>query len=449
MTEKFEYEGKWWLPDKPEEQIHGTLKFSPFEKAVLDLKGAFKIAEPEVIWGILLDGRKITLFKCFLNELKVSSSGSVSSFDAYFVFIGDHFQKAENIKFKRVSVHYSYVDKWANDVTGFDKGTLWDEMMKEEEIMIKYRLPQSFIANVSDDLKVSLKFEVKRSVRYREVSIREMPVIVIETFRDRTFKRYRNIIRHMQHFLSLGVGKPVYPLAIEGITEREKPIIIFHRSQAIPTPEPVYSHEMLFTFRDISDRFESFLRNWFKKADALKSVYDLYFGTLYNPHAYLEQQFLSLVQAIEAFHRYAYKDRDKYLTKDKYLQVKNKLMEAIPDWVDNAWKDKLKGFLKYGNEFSLPKRLNQIVEEYSEVVNKFINNKKNFVGKIVNTRNYLVHRDEELRECAASGGELGQLTQRLKALLEVCLLKELGFSLKEIKGITKSKIHISGKFIEI
>jgi len=38
MLKPFEYEGIWWLPDKPEEQIEGTLRFDPSNGVNLELK---------------------------------------------------------------------------------------------------------------------------------------------------------------------------------------------------------------------------------------------------------------------------------------------------------------------------------------------------------------------------------------------------------------------------
>lgn len=41
MNERFEYQGYWWLPDTPEEQAPGTLKFDPDEGPTLNLVGSF------------------------------------------------------------------------------------------------------------------------------------------------------------------------------------------------------------------------------------------------------------------------------------------------------------------------------------------------------------------------------------------------------------------------
>lgn len=61
---------------------------------------------------------------------------------------------------------------------------------------------------------------------------------------------------------------------------------------------------------------------------------------------------------------------------------------------------------------------------------------------MVATRNYLTHFDKRLKAEAAEGEELYHTTQKLKILLETCLLVELGFSLNEIKNLfSRSKAN--------
>ncbi len=192
---------------------------------------------------------------------------------------------------------------------------------------------------------------------------------------------------------------------------------------------------MLFTFKDISGRFESFLRKWFEKVDLLEPIYDLYFGTLYNPCMYLKHRFLSLIQAIESFHQRIY--GGEYLLDENYKKVYDTLVNAIPNGVKTDFKEILENKLKYGNELSLRKRLKEIFDKYQEILNVFIENKNTFIEKVVDTRNYQTHHDKDLKERYASGKELYNLTQKLKILLEICLLIELGFSSEEIKDLYK------------
>ena len=150
---------------------------------------------------------------------------------------------------------------------------------------------------------------------------------------------------------------------------------------------------------------------------------------------YLEHRFLSLIQAIESFHQRIY--GGEYLSDENYKKVYDTLVNAIPNGVKIDFKESLENKLKYGNEFSLRKRLKEIFDKYQEILNVFIENKNTFIEKVVDTRNYQTYHDEDLKERSASGKKLYHLTQKLKILLEICLLTELGFSSEEIKGLYK------------
>lgn len=465
MIEEFEYKGIWWLPDKPEKQISGTLRFSPKEGAILDLIGSFKdiedmhkdkMLEPEIILGIFSNGKNITLHKCFETKSNISFPGfSTSSFYANVVFVGAHFQKKEDIKFKKLSIHYSLLDEWVN-ISGFDIQPFSDK----KEVVIKYKLPEPIQANISGGCKVFIDIRASGpslSFVQKEATIKQRTEIKIETSEDKPFEDYRRNMYHIRNFLSLGIMEAVYPLAIEGIAEVNKEIIkdkayyppveIFYELPDTPkVPKRLLPFDMLFTFKDISDRFETFLGNWFKKADLLEPVYALYFATLYNPRMYLEHRFLSLTQAIESFHQRIY--GGEYSSDEEYKPVYDALVSAIPGWVKRGLRKSLENKLEHGNEFSLRKRLKEIFDKYQEILNGFIENKNAFINKVVDTRNYQIHHDEDLRKRAANRKELYPLTQKLKVLVEICLLMELGFNSEEIRGLFSRNRRYQHKSIQ-
>jgi len=468
LIEEFEYTGVWWIPDKPEKKIHGTLRFTSDEGATLSLTGSFKdlvykiknikeIFRPEIILGISSDGKFITLYKCFETTLNINLSGFlISSFYANVVFIDAHFQKSEDIKFKNISVHYLYLDEWV-DFSGFDIKKL--DIEKKE--MVSYILPEPFQACINDNLNVLIEFRFSYQTpsMKKEMSIKQKTWIKIETSEPKSLKDYEKYLYYIQNFLTLGTTEPVYPLAIEGITEVNKKIIeikgnfspyyppvkIFYRFNTVRKMN-ISSCDMLFTFKDIYDKFGTFLRKWFGQAVLLEPVYNLYFGTLYNPHMYLNQRFLSLIQALESFHQRKF--GGKYLTKEEdYNKIYNALKNSIPDNVRSDLKGRLKEYLKYGNEFSLRKRLEEIFEKYKEILDKFIENQDAFIELAINTRNYLTHYDEKLEGKAAREKELFFLTENLKTLLEVCLLTELGFNIDETVKLFEENKKYKHKFI--
>ena len=228
----------------------------------------------------------------------------------------------------------------------------------------------------------------------------------------------------------------MYPLTIEGRIETNPgllPICInYIQPKITKNTSALIPSQMLFTFQDISDRPEKFLRNWFDKASLLEPVYDLYYGIVYYPPTNQENIFLNLIQAIESFHRRIFKG--EYIPKKDYEdKVYDILVKAIPALEGQDLKESLESKLRYGNEFSLRTRLRDILKRYNEIMPGFIPDKKDFINKVVDTRNYYTHYDEDLKGRAVSDESLYYLTQRLRRLLEICLLRELGFNLKEIK----------------
>lgn len=537
FKEKLEYTGIWWLPDKPEEQLCGAIRFTPGIRAELRLIGRFKDAIEKIIIGILSNGEYVTLYG--LNRCEGAGTDISSGFQQYrcyadIIIVGHHFQKPEHIKFESIRIRYSHLDEWVT-VSGF-----YEPRLDEPDDEIKYKMPEPIQASVGDGYKVSIRFE-RQSLRSppfsapKKLCIKERTYIEIEASEEKPFEEYTKAMRKIQHFLSLGVMAPVYPLTIDGVIKtNEKGTIhptveIYHWDvlKDIPRmPEQLW-FDKLFTLEDISDRFDTFLKNWFKVADSLEPTVNLYFATVYTPDMYLDFHFLSLIQAIESFHRCICVG--KYLVGEKYLfswddvtgkdnerlrrflidelgvewvenaeihkpngsktirisdcgnsakikisnekreatltirgsktphhltvkeengklniyygyyekKVRYDLEYAIPECIGKDHEQSLKSRIQYGNEFSLRTRLKEIFEEYKENLKEFIENKNTFVNEVVDTRNYLTHYEEDPTKNVASGDALYELVKKLRILMGICLLSELGFSSEEIKNIPK------------
>lgn len=450
MTDKFEYKGMWWLPDNPTNQIAGTLRFSPDDGAILDLQGNFKdindinnISAAKIILGNSFDGENISLHGChsgFRRTRLLLPSTASWLFDVGMVFIGAHLPKKEDAKFKNICIHYSHLDEWVG-ISGFDRSL---PVVANNETVIKYKLPEPILANI-DDYKISICFAFTPpsfSYLQKEATIKQKVYIKIESSEERSLNEYWKIIYHISNFLSLGVMGSVYPLFVEGTTETTKvikknnithypPVEIYYKEPDMPKVfRNIMPDQMHFTFGDIRDRFESFLQNWFKKIDLLEPVYDLYFGTLHNSLVYLNKWFLDLVYAIESYHSRKY--GGMYLSNEEFKPTYDTLIRSIPGGIGGGLRDKLKNYLKYGNRFSLRKRLEDIYDKHQIILNSLIHDKDKSIEDIVNTRNYLTHFDEELKDKAKTGNMLFFRIKDLKIMIEVCLLIEVGFTQEEI-----------------
>lgn len=449
MIKEFEYKGDWWLPENPQNRIKGTLKFSPNEGATLDLIGSFKdiknfdkAIEPDIIVGETTNGKAVTLYKCFEIKSSMSLPGSTTSLIyANYVFVGVHFQKTEAILFKNMSVHYLHLDEWIHK-SNFEI----QHLDQEYAISIKYKLPQPIQIAGNEEYKVSINFKASMPApNTTEITIKQKAEIKIETAREMSFEYFKMLIFRIQNFLSLGTMKAIYPTSIRGTSEESKTEVerktyyndievFFQLPEISETSKRIMGYEMLFTFSDLSDNIEVYLRNWLQKAMLLEPVFDLYFGTLYNKKMYLQHRFLSLIQALEAYHRRVFSG--KYQSDEEYYKgLYAEFMKCIADIVDSNFKSSLEWRMKYLNEFSLRKRLAELSQQYSEVLNLKIRNIDKLIEDTINTRHFLTHYDLNLKNDSKSGEELYVLCEKLKFILEVCFLFELGLPNQKIQDL--------------
>lgn len=97
------------------------------------------------------------------------------------------------------------------------------------------------------------------------------------------------------------------------------------------------------------------LEAWFTKAERLRAVYTLFFGSMYFSEMYPRFHFLNLIQAVETFHRNMRKGQ--YLTEEDFKPIRTALTSAIPEGIADDLREALKSKIRYGYEYSLRKRL--------------------------------------------------------------------------------------------
>lgn len=157
-----------------------------------------------------------------------------------------------------------------------------------------------------------------------------------------------------------------------------------------------------------------------------------------------ETMFLTYSQALEAFIRKNDNFDKFYMSFDEYDRIKDEFYDCMGNMkLDRDYRRSLKSRIKYGNEYSLRKRLKMLINylgEY-ELIN-VLNDKYHgkFINYVVDTRNYYTHYGD-IGQYKTSGGELLLLTCDLKLLLELCLLHELKLSSDLINLILSKKIN--------
>ncbi|ADZ09357.1 hypothetical protein Metbo_1112 [Methanobacterium lacus] len=453
--EKFEERGVFWVPEK-NVKLSGVLRFDPQEKIELEIFGSKgetnyplfsgKIHH-EIMLGVI-SGRNVTLYHCHQIKGQIKDNEFMTLiFDINTIFLGYHFKNKKDICFNSLDIEYSYLEDWV-DRTGFNVYPILNSKRYIEEYTTTYKYPQNVHAKL-DNFQIQIRFRFQPLQYKYKIDLKQDTYLEIIPNEVIHFKEYKQkILDNIQNFLTLGISEPLFPINITGKIKKNNVknddkypnytnIEIFYRTITAHFPKKqMNTWDMFFSLEDIN--FNECLNNWFRKYENLKPVIQLYFGILNNP-SHLENNFINLAQAIESYHRRTF--QGKYMPTKEYKKLSKILKEKIPEKIAKDHKNSLKSKIDFGNEFSLQTRLYEIFEKYEDVLKININNQDEFIKDVKNTRNFLTHYNKNLEIKAKTKNEdLFDLIQKLKFMLEVCFLFELGInSTKIMKLVSQDK----------
>jgi hypothetical protein len=187
------------------------------------------------------------------------------------------------------------------------------------------------------------------------------------------------------------------------------------------------THNFFLTCTKIGDCFPTIVARWYELYPTFQAPCQLAISILGSTGLWTHVEFLSLMQALEGFHRVFFEGT--YLTEENYEFVKKALSEAIPSDLPLDHKAALKSRIKYGNQIALRKRIDALVNMLSEPIRTVVIGGN---GKVppswIDTRNYYTHWDEELRENVLDGIGMYRAIIRMRHLVRVLYLLKMGVS---------------------
>lgn len=437
------YRGEWWLPDDSQDDaVAGEFTFSPEEGGELQLIGAFRdinalnaVTEVETVFGVTTEGNRITLKDCTIMLDRIASSSASMRTErckAKGVFVDGHFDG--EVLLDRVYLSFPLLENW----TQFNAVVRPDS----DRDMLEIIDVDPLVADV-DGTEIKLDVESAGTLNmYRGADITQEVFLSIEPEEVLPFETYRDdYIRKLEHFFSLGIGEPLNTSRIKGVVEHgdaedQEIEIGYHVSRSADPGESIHPHDLNFALGDID--FEEALPIWFANHDAVETLHNLYFATVYHDDMYVRNQFLSLVIALESYHRNQYDDY-YYMESDDYKDLVDWVEEEMPDV---AAKSRILDLLDIGmgNEYSLKDRLEEITADHEAVLDELMD-VYTTVRDIRDARHEIAHGDEEDRDLR----ELHRLSRRMYVIIEVCLLEALGLDEEHIQEKMQNN---HGQFLE-
>lgn len=452
LLDNFQFEGVWWLPQKPDQRFTGILYVRGGQSVELELIGSFQEPKdvnfltgfsPEIILGVSTENKPCTLVNTHLYSSSPFSSVPVSKFYVSRLYYGALFQAETDIKFERLRLELTYLEPWlGRNPFGIE----FTEKGKPVQVSISVPdLPvlETEIGNPSArfSLHSGVGFHQEHSKR---ITLTQSAWIRIEPPAPQHRRWYEEIARDVENLFTLLMGVPVYPQSLTGFltatdnsVQSEKPTIqpveVYFSLLNPKIREGLSPGEMPLPYVVLSDQMPDLIRNWFAKAELLRPVYDLLCGTYYNAGMYEESRFLSLMQALETFHRRGV-ERGQYWSDEEYSAWSSSVIASLPGQMPCPLKSRLHEYLKHGNEFSLRKRLKLLFKSLDKLQDKITAEVDCFIDLVYNTRNYLTHYDVTNDRVIQTLQEYHEVNRKLSKLLKLLLFRQLGLDVNALGG---------------
>jgi hypothetical protein len=428
--------GHWWLADRTDHRVAGTLTFDGDKFPELDLFEALtedrEAAEKAIVLGLSGDAQPVTVQVDFETDRprRWSQHGGEivrQRLGAKFVYMGAYLAGPADREFSRITVSYTDLLEW----TGWQGPT---DTSEDAEHAIRFKEPDEIRIEVPWGT-VQLRFTMaiggdgpsKRclSIGAGLLCVRTSPV-PFDVWLD-------EVVGPLRDFVSLVTDRANQ---VEEVTferaEREPFGQLIYVPTTVELPQRTgYSFEFPCTALSLDDRLPVALCRWFELQSVVGPALDLYFSTVYRPSMHLENRFLNVVAAAEAYHRRMVPPDAEHV--ERHRARLDRIL-SVADKQDQGW---LKWRLRYGYEPSFADRLTELATRASSVLELWIGEASAFAGRVADVRNLLVHQDPGSETARPTGRDLIDLLEDVGLVFLVCLYEDLGFTHAEIREMLR------------
>lgn len=449
ITEEYKKSGYFWLPENPSRKIPGTLTIQNGGRIELEIVGVFN-EDPQflmksetldrIVGHIEKDGY-VTLDDCLYTNRNMTFGGiSKSKIFVHKVFSSVAYDKNEEVTFNTYSFSVDCLDNWVSI-----SGIKVQNDFENRAVNISYSPPQKMVYNLENgmQLEICFAYTFPSSSPISEAKITQRVYFKLSSDQSLQFTDYSSVAYKLINFLCFAIDDTV---CIKDVTGTSKdlqtdygegntvPVSINIYYPSIPFNKEVSTkswHNMLFTFGAIRENTELVLNNWLKSYDVISPTLNLYFSTKQGARKQINDKFLALAQGLETYHRRT--SDETLMESSKFDSLVERILENCPD-ENKQW---LNGRLMHGNEINFGKRIKSIIEPFKEFLGTQKTRKK-LIRAIVDTRNYLTHYNEDLKDNAHKGEDLWKLYVKMEAIFQLHFMKLIGFTDYEIKNVIES-----------
>jgi hypothetical protein len=450
--------GNWWLPEREDKKIGGTLTFEHGRAGLrLRLIGSFGTAAIEkngliqkypIVFGETTDGEKITL-----RDTRVVDSHSVLTdftpegpkqfesheLDAVEVFCGAHLPLGAETPVKGVAVELHLLDDWAWATQPLVRHVPADDLAQQR---VEYRVPTPVEFHAfGGSARLVAGFSTK-STGWHDQTVTRPAALVVEFDVPPPYSSiFDVVVKPFQYFLTFACSASTQLTDLSFWTEAHgyqagetwvpKTIKTARLDLSGPPEWRTYWCDLMLPLWSIEGRIGDVIAKWSWLIEHAESALDLFCGLSLGPPQYLETRFLFAVQALEVYHRRCPWFTQRLMPRDEWRKKRDALLAAVKN--DNELEQWVEERLpEFANEPRLRDRLTELVAHGGDHAIRVL--RDDFINVATQTRHGLTHYDPARK--GAKGADLYWLAEEAMALMEACLLLDLGLAQEEILEAT-------------
>lgn len=405
--------GLFWKAGQEDHKVSGTLTITNGGISELEIIGSLNKDEGFIfegvhesnflVYGQLDKDNYASLYNCYYKRKtnSLTSGISTSIIKPRVSLLGVAFEENEPIiTYKSVYFELTDISSWV-DISGFKILRPHDQ----KRFLIEFTLPDNIEVTLNDIGRFSIDFNANHSLGFsQEITARQTVAFKINPQTPISIENATDLISKVQHFIMLATQETLNienvkailtPEQDEQASDSQKTIVkwYYESSPFQPDSKAPKRDGVLFTLSGISNDLESRLNKWLEIYQKAQPSIWLYFSSVTGAHRYSESTFLSLSQAAESYQR--------NISGNKNLTFKPRIAELI--------------------------------KPFSHLCKFDI---ENFLELTKHTRNYLTHYNEDIKSKSAKGLELYFLNKKLKDVMTLNILKDIGFSPDELEKIS-------------
>lgn len=461
LTESFDTIGEWHLPEAPEQVIAGSLRYTPdrtelhLNEAFRPLRGMIRVGDDQqtysAVYGITREGEAMTL----LNGQRVGiafnfGSGGMRQPEkivSSWLLVGAHMQP--DFAYRSVRFRVPGLQIWLSRQVierSFDRENETSGLTFSYRVRIlteeTTRVP-SIDANLNWGISSNSNVDA-----FTSIAVTVSGWLTIQPDTPKPIEWYIEQQSKIVTMLTFLAGAPMSPDCIEAaIDDHHKVSVLIALRDAKSCPY-IKLHDFYMPRGEMGRDLADVVRTWFDVYPKVSNPSQLALSVLASEKLWLHVEFLSLMQALEGFHRGLFEGN--YMPEDKYESVKKALGDAIPSGLASDHRDALRSRIRYGNQISLRKRLDTLAALLSEPLRLMVFGEEGKVPRQwVDTRNFYTHWDEELRVNVLDGEGIYYANQRMRHFLRALYLYLMGISQEAIAKSLGNASDTSQRLIQV